>query len=461
MNSKLPHLTDRFWSKSSSTNQDLATNINTNRSRFSPLYSEIDSYETTIASTGDLADIYLPQDNNISPNSLPIALLLQGSWVDKTNYSQYANIVASYGFVVVVPNNFRFFLGRVPGLFSDQEQIVETLDYIKEENINPDSPLFNLVNTDYLALLGHSFGGIVGLNAIAQTCNRLYCTSGSFELPEEVKVGVFYGSDYNQFGNLIVTENLPIENGDVPIALLSGTLDSVVLPDNIAVTYEQIQQPPKALIEIVGANHYGITNTNNPAVVTDRNNPTLEQEVAIETIAHLSSIFLRDNLLNDREGIDRIIGLAGNDRLSSGMGNNTLFGSTGDDLLIGGRGEDTLIGGRGEDTLIGGPGRDILIGGLQSDTFVLEIDLDAAAADASNPDIILAFQLNLVNPTGTPIDAIGLAGGLTEDDISLDFVNSNTIISTTTTPSLILGIVVGVTPDQLTGSFVSVELDLG
>ena len=275
-------------------------------SDFAPLYSDINSYETTILSSGDLADIYFPDlDSDIYPNSLPIALLLQGSYVDKANYSQYANTVASYGFVVVVPNNVNDIFvpfGFPEGFFSEQEQIVETLDYIKDENIDSDSPLFNLVDTSNLGLLGHSYGGIVGLNAIEGTCNLPYCTS-SFERPEELKASVFYGTDYNQLG--IFPETPPIENGDVPIALLSGTLDGSAPPDRVAETYEQIQQPPKALIDVLGANHYGITNTNNPlGAIPDFNSPTLEQEIGIETIARWSSVYLRANLLNDEDAID-------------------------------------------------------------------------------------------------------------------------------------------------------------
>lgn len=275
-------------------------------SDFAPLYSDINRYETTILSSGDLADIYFPAPDSDTPlNSLPIALLLQGAYVDKVNYSQYANTVASYGFIVVIPNNVNDIFvpfGFPEGFFSEQEQIVETLDYIKDENRDSDSPLFNLVDTSNLGLLGHSYGGTVGLNAIEGPCNIPYCTS-SFERPEELKAGVFYGSDYNQLENF--PETPPIENGDIAIALLSGTLDGSVSPDRVAETYEQIQQPPKTLINVLGANHYGITNTNNPfGAFPDFNNPTLEQEIAIETIARWSAVFLRANLLNDEGAID-------------------------------------------------------------------------------------------------------------------------------------------------------------
>lgn len=68
-----------------------------------PLFEDVDSYTTTISANQDNADIYFPQlSNNQNNTEFPIALLLQGANVDKSNYSQLANIVASYGFIVVV-----------------------------------------------------------------------------------------------------------------------------------------------------------------------------------------------------------------------------------------------------------------------------------------------------------------------------------------------------------------------
>ncbi|MGD2184366.1 alpha/beta hydrolase family protein [Lusitaniella coriacea] len=290
---------------SSSIHLALGINSIVRASGFAPLYSNINSYEITISSSGDITDIYFPElSNNTNLDSLPIALLLQGSYVDKTRYSQYASTVASYGFIVVVPNDVNDVLvpfGFPEGFLSEEEQIIETLDYLKDENLNANSPLFDLVDTDNLGLLGHSYGGIVGLNAMTGACNLPYCTS-TFERPKELKAGVFYGSDYNQLN--IFPEIPPIEHSDIPIALLSGTLDGLASPDNIATTYEQIQQPPKTLINVLGANHYGITNTNNPfGTFPDFNVPTLEQEIAIETIARWSSVFLRANLLDDEEAI--------------------------------------------------------------------------------------------------------------------------------------------------------------
>ena len=93
------------------------------------LFKKVRSYETIIDNSNgnDVADIYFPiHQNNINIKSFPIALFLQGALVDKSDYSKFAKIVASYGFVVVVPNNFnKVFIppGFPQGFYSEQEQV--------------------------------------------------------------------------------------------------------------------------------------------------------------------------------------------------------------------------------------------------------------------------------------------------------------------------------------------------
>ena len=70
-----------------------------------PLFEKIDSYSAIIA--GDKTDVYLPQLNKkeFAQIRLPVALFLQGFDVDKSCYSQFARRLASYGFLVLVPNH--------------------------------------------------------------------------------------------------------------------------------------------------------------------------------------------------------------------------------------------------------------------------------------------------------------------------------------------------------------------
>ncbi|MBW4631814.1 MAG: DUF4347 domain-containing protein [Iphinoe sp. HA4291-MV1] len=111
-----------------------------------------------------------------------------------------------------------------------------------------------------------------------------------------------------------------------------------------------------------------------------------------------------DTLLGgDGNGNDELDGGEGNDTLLGGDGVDTLLGGNGNDTLVGGDGVDTLTGGGGNDFLNGGNGVDTLTGGAGVDTFVL-------AKNGGN-DRITDFSLGAG-------DQLGLAGGLTYNDLS-------------------------------------------
>lgn len=264
-----------------------------------PLYDQVKHYTTTIAADRDPADIYYPVVRNARANQLPIVLMLQGALVDKADYSNYARAVARYGFIVVVPNNQRTTTGpngqSITGLLSDQQQVNDVLAQIKVEDANPASPIFKVADTEKLGLLGHSFGGYAGLAAIQNICDPVVC-SGNYTRPIELKAGIFYGTNFQTPPN---SGTFPaIDNQDIPIGLIAGTLDSVSDFGEAESTYVKIQDSPKALITVEGANHYGITNKDN--VKRDPHRPSIDQATATETIARWSGLFLRSHLLGDQ-----------------------------------------------------------------------------------------------------------------------------------------------------------------
>jgi dienelactone hydrolase len=272
-----------------------------------PLFTDVTSYTTNLSTTNGAADIYFPNPSDLKTGnySFPVALLLQGANVDKSNYSNYASTVARYGFVVVVPNNERELAPLGEGLFAETSQINTVLALLRSENSNPNSPVAGVVNTEELGLLGHSFGGSVGLSAIADVCLPRFCSTQT-SLPSEVKAGAFYATGLARTPNVLPVEYIPINNS-IPVALLKGTLDGVIPPFVTDGTYDNIQNPPKALITLTGANHYGITNTNNPSgSSSDRNIPTISQDVATETLARWSGLFLRASILNDKDAFNYI-----------------------------------------------------------------------------------------------------------------------------------------------------------
>ncbi|MDF5717476.1 MAG: alpha/beta hydrolase, partial [Rhizonema sp. NSF051] len=93
----------------------------------------------------------------------------------------------------------------------------------------------------------------------------------------------------------------------ISVALLKGTLDGIIPPFLTDATYDNIQNPPKTLISLTGANHYGITNSNNPlGPFPDSNTPTILQDVVIETLARWSGLFLRASILNDQDAFNYV-----------------------------------------------------------------------------------------------------------------------------------------------------------
>jgi len=296
-----------------------------------PTYKETTQFTTTIAADGDLADIYYPVVPHSSDTEFPIALLLQGALVDKADYSEFASEAASYGFIVVVPNNER----TIPlpngqpltGLLSEQQQVTDVLAQMQVEDADLHSPIAKIVDTERLGLLGHSFGGAVGVGASQEeVCIPGIC-SDSYTKPPELMAGIFYGASFRD----PVTNAFPaVNNQEVPLGLILGDRDGVVQPFSSENTYDQILNLPKALITLEGANHYGITNQDN--LVREPNRPTLDQETGIETIARWSALFLQAHLQDNKGAFNYIYNtgdaLAPNIRVMSqsmGLGAKTLM----------------------------------------------------------------------------------------------------------------------------------------
>ncbi len=150
-------------------------------------------------------------------------------------------------------------------------------------------------------------------------------------------------------------------------------------------------------------------------------------------------------LMNGNSGIDTLIGGCGNDTIRGGQdfdilygecggdllsgdaGNDVAYGGTGNDFIRGGKGNDALVGDSGNDTLTGDAGVDRLWGKEGADLFVLRPEAGATSAaigsDQPRPagnfttDEVPADFILDYNPSQG--DVIGLAGGLTRNDVVL------------------------------------------
>ncbi|MGC9504049.1 alpha/beta hydrolase family protein [Baaleninema sp.] len=263
-------------------------------SEMSPLYNSMTRYSTSTI-RGDSIDLYYPAQVK---QPLPVALLLQGLNVDKAHYSQFAEQVGRYGFIVAVPNHTVSVRGR-DELFAQVGQVTDVLESMRRETQTPKSPLYKKIDPETLVLLGHSHGGMMGLDAIRGACDVPFCI-GDYTIPKELKAAAFYGTFLWEDG-----EYLSIDNSRVPTLLVAGSRDSLITPEEIQQTYGQIKYPPKMYVQVEGANHYGITDRDNPSgSPPEPRSPTLPQEQAIETIARWSAAFLRAYALEDKTALD-------------------------------------------------------------------------------------------------------------------------------------------------------------
>lgn len=257
-----------------------------------PLFASSASYGITVSGSNDPADVYYPTPPDLATGgyAFPVVLLLQGAKVDKQHYSKVAGLIARYGFVVVVPNH-----KSLMGMFMELSVIPAVLAQMKTEAASAASPVAGAIDTGKLGLVGHSYGGVVGLYAIQEICQIPFCF-GAFKRPAELMAGAFYGTNMKPPIGPIPK----IDNHGIATALIQGDLDGKSLLADAQTTYNNIQQPPRALVTVAGANHYGICDVNNPAGAdADPKAPTLAQGVANETVARWAAMILRAHLLGE------------------------------------------------------------------------------------------------------------------------------------------------------------------
>jgi hypothetical protein len=263
-----------------------------------PLFDAAGVYSTVIAGSGDPADVHYPNPPDLAEGgySFPLGILFQGANVDKQYYAGFASLVARYGFVVVVPNHVSSGLAGT-GLFAEQDESREVIDHMIAENAGSTSPVAGAVDTSTTVLFGHSYGGVCALNTIREVCEPPTC-SGTFVRPPEIAGGVFWGT--NLAVPILGTIVQSIANHGLPVALVQGTLDSKARPEDTQEAFTKLEDPPKAYIGVIGANHYGQCDVDNPpGAAADGTPPTLDQAVSVETIARWSAMFLRAHVLDD------------------------------------------------------------------------------------------------------------------------------------------------------------------
>jgi len=246
---------------------------------------------------------------------------MQGGSVDQSYYSGIAEKIASYGYIVVAPNAPRAVVMGTEVQLTSPHATLMAKNFIQAADVDPTSDFYGHVKFDSFALFGHSFGGVMSIVAgshdAAFLCSiplRTLCANYT-GFGAGLKAVVTYGT--TTVDRARGTVNIINSNTTgVPNILIRGKLDGRVLVGDFNTTYETCLETPKAYIELDGANHFGITDSQ--TVVGGSNDTSVQtksQEWSITQIAKIAVTAFDAHLKNDNGAWKKIYtkrDLAGN-----------------------------------------------------------------------------------------------------------------------------------------------------
>ena len=260
---------------------------------------KVNAVMQVIEASGDPVDIYFPEVHEKKragmSDQFPVVVILQGALVENEFYSVLGQQIAKQGFVVMIPNHTSQFLD---GRFTEITVVTEALEHARLEDLDPESPLYKITDPSRLGIGGHSFGAAAVLFSISGACVAPFCdpTSG-FTLPSELKAAAAIAG---------ATRGFPVDNTGIPTLMIFGTLDRSV-PDNIEF-YETLV-PPRAMVQIEGANHFGMNDTSEPpGANTDRGEmmQPYPQSITASRFGRWTGLFFRAHIKNDEWAYKKI-----------------------------------------------------------------------------------------------------------------------------------------------------------
>jgi len=289
---------------------------------------DVDSFTGTIARTGGIAgdpisaDFYYPDGcdgDRINSNAdrkwkvcndklrrtraafadaFPVVPLLQGGNVPRSEYSLFAAELASFGFVVVVPDLKQAFgPPGSPELFFTSQWVPNWVATdIAQRDADALSPLNGIVDSGSMGVVGHSFGAAAALASVQGTCQPPFCFGPPFayQRPASLKAAVVHG-----FQNCDPTSGQCFypNTSAAPSMIVNGGLDDPGAPTSTA--YESLE-PARGLVVIDHANHFGLTNNDLASPTGPNPEPNeLEQEESISSTARWTALWLSAHLLGD------------------------------------------------------------------------------------------------------------------------------------------------------------------
>ncbi|GAB4199982.1 MAG: hypothetical protein Fur006_51100 [Coleofasciculaceae cyanobacterium] len=137
-----------------------------------------------------------------------------------------------------------------------------------------------------------------------------------------------------------------------------------------------------------------------------------------------------DDFIYGLEGNDQIFGNEGKNALFGGAGKDTIYGGSHDDLIYGGSGNDKIYANEGNNTIYGGFGDDIIYSGSGNDWIDGGTGNDTIWLGGGQDIVVLAkgFGIDTINNFQLGQTKLGLAGGLTFNDLQISQDSGATLI---------------------------------
>lgn len=188
-------------------------------------------------------DVYYPQNGSKAPH--PSLVLGHGFTQDRTDFQSWGEYYASRGFVIAIPD-----MQHADVIGADHEkcayELLATVDFLKQENNNSDSPISGIVDEEKMGMTGFSLGAKASILA------------AQYEVEDDE-----YEEDLKALAPMAVAidedpDPIPgLDLIDIPVQLQAGTNDEVAPPeDNSEEVYENLEGSPTQYFLIEGANHY-------------------------------------------------------------------------------------------------------------------------------------------------------------------------------------------------------------
>jgi pimeloyl-ACP methyl ester carboxylesterase len=222
---------------------------------------------------------YYYPSNGAQNQKFPLIVFLQGGNTAGTLYSSYAALVASYGYVVAVPDYFRS-VGGPANYFTSIALVNSAEDDIRSVGGVPADP-------DTVIVSGHSLGGALAIAALGTTCDPASVVCEGYVRRANLKGAVVFATNNRNMSNPVFDQFLTTNANGGFITYLQGTIDGRAFPSRAQGTFDNTANTDKrSLIFYSGMNHYGITNTATPVGSTP--DPNVETGDHAEGLALLA-----------------------------------------------------------------------------------------------------------------------------------------------------------------------------